>query len=188
MSPRRGRDDGLTLVEMLISVTILATVLAAVSGITLVAMRTATTSGVRLDESNDLQRAASYFGDDVQGAQTVSVATTPRCGTDSRPVVELQGQDFTDDATLTITTTVVTYVLRSVARPVGAVDELRRLSCTAATTTPAYPLTPFSDVSVVRRLSTTAPTVAVVGTRVDLTVRAQSGSLSYTLTGRRRIP
>lgn len=188
---RRPRDAGFTLVELLVAVTLLGLVLPAVAGVLFVAIRTAAASKVRLDESGDLVRAATYFGDDVQGAQGVTTGGTPRCGTDGAAVVEFAGQDFTDDSTLTVTTTVVTYAVRTVTDQAGTRRELHRLSCTAPTATPAYPLIPAGDVTVVRTLSAAAPAVSCVDTgcaafgRVDLAV-AEAGGLTYTLTGRRR--
>jgi prepilin-type N-terminal cleavage/methylation domain-containing protein len=190
---RPSADDGFTLIELLVSIAILGIVLAAISGVTFVAMRTAASADVRLTETNDLLRAVTYFGDDVQGAQSVSVGTAPRCGGDATAVVELAGQDFTESSPPTITTTLVSYVLRTVTRPTGTTTELHRLACTAATATPAYPLTPVTDVPVLLRLSSsTAPTVTCPGSpcgsfaQVDVYLSERSGNLVYTLSGRRR--
>lgn len=188
----RARDEGLTLVELLISVTILGLVLSAMCGMTFVSMRTAADSGTRLDESNDLLLATAYFAADVMGAQSVAVSATPRCGTDGSAVVEFVGQDFTDDSLMTTTTTVVTYVVRTVTGPTGSTSQLHRLACTAGTADPSYPLTPVTDAPVVRQLSSTAPTVTCPGApcsafvQVDLVVQEQSKGLTYTLTGRPR--
>lgn len=183
----RPADDGFTLVELLVAVTIMGLVLAAVAGVTFVTVGSAADADTRLRESNDLSRVATYFGDDVQAAQTVAVGTTPRCGTDPRAVVELAGEDFADTAP-TITTTVVTYVLRA---GVGG-TELHRLACASTGGTPTYPLTPVRDVPVVL-LSGTMPAVTCGGgtcgpsfTGVELTVAERSGGLTYRLTGRRR--
>lgn len=187
----RGGDDGFTLVELLISVTIMGLILSALSGVTFVTLRTAAATDTRLDESNDLLRAAAYFAGDVMGAQSVTASATPRCGTDSSAVVEFVGQDFTDDSSLTTTTTVVTYVVRAVGTP--PVRQLRRLACAVATDSPAYPLAPVTDVAVVQQLSSTAPAVncgtaqCSAFTVVNLVVRELSGNLTYTLTGRRRV-
>lgn len=192
MLSRHPGDRGFTLVEMLISISILGIVLAAISGVTFVSVRAAASADTRLTESNDLLRAATYFAGDVQSAQSVSVGTTPRCGTDAASVVELVGQDFTDDSTFRTTTTVVSYVVRTVPSPTGTTRELHRLACSAVTATPTYPLVPVTDVAMVRQLSSTAPTVSCPGSpcgsfaQVDLTVLERSGGLSYTLTGRRR--
>jgi prepilin-type N-terminal cleavage/methylation domain-containing protein len=190
---RRAGDDGFTLVELLISVTVLGIVMSAVAGVMTVTITSAATANTRLTESNDLRRAATYFAADVQGATSVAVATTPRCGTGAAEVVvEFLGQDFAD-AGPAITTTVVSYVLRPVTDSDGTRQELHRLTCTAATATPTYPLTaPTTDVVVVRRVSTVVPVPSCVPsscagfTQVNLVVRETSGALVYTLTGRRR--
>lgn len=189
---RRSGEDGFTLVELLIAVTIMGMVFSALSGVTFVALRTAAATDTRFDESNDLMLAAGYFAGDVMGAQSVAVSTVPRCGTDSNAVVEFLGQDFTDDSSRTTTTTVVTYVIRTV---VGTppVRQLHRLACAAPTSSPTYPLTPVTDIAVIRQLSSTAPAVNCGSDQcsafalVNLVVREQSGSFSYTLTGRRRV-
>jgi prepilin-type N-terminal cleavage/methylation domain-containing protein len=196
----RTGDEGFTLVELLISVAIMGTVLSAVSGITLVAIKTVAGADTRLTESNDLMRATRYFSGDVQSAKTVSISTIPKCGTDSRAVVEFVGQDVADAATPPVmppvtpvaTTTVVSYVQRTVTDTTGTRLELHRLTCAAPTITPVYPLTPVTDIPVVRWLSATAPTATCVPstcaavTQVNLVVREKSGGLVYTLTGRRR--
>ena len=135
-----------------------------------------------------------HIGDDVQGAKTVTVGTTAKCGTSAgTAVVEFVGQDFADDSTFATTTRVVSYVRRTVANPDGTTTRrLHRLVCTAATATPSYPLTPSTDTTVVHRLSAAAPVVDCGGVacsafvRVNLTLQEESGSLGYTLTGRRR--
>jgi prepilin-type N-terminal cleavage/methylation domain-containing protein len=189
---RNGRpaaDAGLTLVELLVAVTLMGIVLSSVVGVSFVAAHTATASKTRLDESGDLVRASAYFVDDVQGAQAVAVDSDPLCGPDDDAVVEFQGQDFADDTSLAITTTVVTYVLR------GDADEdtleLHRLACRADSTAPAYPLTAVTDVTVVSDL-TAEPQVTCGGSacgpgfaQVELAA-TQSGGLGFTLTGRRR--
>lgn len=188
---RRRGDAGFSLVELLVAVSLLGILLASVAGVSLVAMRTAASAETRLDDSNDLVRAATYFGDDVQGAQTVSVGTTPRCGTDPSVVVEFLGQDFTDDSTFTTVTTVVSYVRRTVALPGGIRRELHRLTCSTPAGTPAYPLAATNDVPVVLDMSVAVPVVGCgtagcgAFTEVNLTVQQSSG-LRYVLTGRRR--
>jgi prepilin-type N-terminal cleavage/methylation domain-containing protein len=189
---RRAGEGGFTLVELLISVTVLGILMSSVAGVMTVTMKSASTANTRLTESNDLRRAATYFAADVQGAKSVATATTPKCGTGVlKVVVEFLGQDVAD-TTLAITTTVVSYVLLPVTDSDGTRQELRRRLCTATTATPTYPLTvPSSDVPVVRRVSTVLPVLTCLPacstfTQVNLVVRETSGNLVYTLTGRRR--
>lgn len=190
---RRRGDAGFTLVELLIAVSILGLLLGGISGVLYVSLRTAAQSETRLSESADSLLATVYFADDVASAQRLSVSEVPRCGTDARAVVEFYGQDFADDSTFAVTTTVVTYVVRTTTTAAGTTRELRRLACASAATSPTYPLTPVTDVPVVRRLWTNPPTVscggaACVGTseQVQLLVRAASGGLTYRLSGDRR--
>jgi prepilin-type N-terminal cleavage/methylation domain-containing protein len=189
----RGGDDGFTLVEVLISIAILGILVGAISSALFVALRTTGSADVRLTESNDELFAATYFSDDVQGAKSVAIATTPRCGADSSVVVEFVGRDFSDDSTFAPKTTVVSYVVRTVTGSAGTTTrQLHRLACAAPTATPSYPLTPTSDITVVRRLGATAPVADCAGVacgafaRVNLTLQEQSGDLVYTLTGLRR--
>jgi prepilin-type N-terminal cleavage/methylation domain-containing protein len=190
---RRAGDVGFTLVELLIAVTVLGIMMSAVMGVMTVTMKSASVANTRLVESNDLRRATTYFAADVQGANSVATATTPKCGTGVlKVVVEFLGQDFAD-TTLAITTTVVSYVLVPVTDADGTRQELHRRVCTATTATPTYPLTvPRSDVVVVRRVSTVVPVLTCLPscnstfTQVNLVVRETSGGLVYTLTGRRR--
>src|SRR5205823_5391884 len=77
---RRRHDGGFTLVELLISVTILGILIAAIANAMFVALHATVSANDRLTESNDALVAATYFDDDVQGAQSVSVGTTANCG------------------------------------------------------------------------------------------------------------
>ncbi len=189
MTDRLQRDDGFTLVELLIATLILAILLVAVSAAMIVVLRTTGSTDVRLSESRDQQFAAAYFSEDAHGATTVSIGGTPKCGTDGAAVVEFVGQDF--DAALTVTTKVVTYVVRAGSGADGSTTrELHRLLCTAPTATPAYPLSSPRDVTVARQLAdSSATSVACIGAgcaTVQLTVRERSGDLEFTLTGHRR--
>lgn len=185
--------------EVLIATTIMGLVLSSLTGVVLITLKTTTGADTRLTESTDLLRATRYFTGDVQGAKTVTAATTPKCGTDLKAVIEFIGQDVADGVTPAptppvtpiVTTTVVSYVQRTVVGPTGSTLELHRLTCKASTATPTYPLVPVTAFAVVRRLSTTAPVVTCLPacstfTQVSLVVREKSGGLVYTLTGRRR--
>lgn len=191
------RDDGFTLVELLVAISVLGLLLSAITGSIFVGMRTAARTEDRLTESNDELTATGYFADDVQGAKSVTVSTVPKCGTDASAVVEFVGQDFADTATPAAATpdtvtTVVSYVLRTRTGSTGTTRELHRLACTAPAASPAYPLTPVTDVAVVGQLVAAAPVVncgsvaCSAFVQVNLVLTADSGSLTYTLTGRRR--
>jgi prepilin-type N-terminal cleavage/methylation domain-containing protein len=200
-----GDDAGFTLIELTISIGILGLIMVAVTGVFAVAVRTNAGTDTRLTESLDLQFAASYFADDVAGAQSFRTGSAPGCGTDPAAieVVELRGQTFDGFTPPVMQTTITTYVLRSVTVNGVATGQLHRLTCSAPSSpAPSLPLTPDRDVTVTRHLSSTMPGVncqdatgaaascsaAGVGAAVSVSVllTSRSGDLTGTLAGRRR--
>jgi prepilin-type N-terminal cleavage/methylation domain-containing protein len=78
MSDRRARgDDGLTLVELIITILIVGVVMTAVAGALTVMLRTEGSSSGRLEESRGTQQLTTYFAQDVQ--------STPFSGDDTDP-------------------------------------------------------------------------------------------------------
>jgi len=194
---RAGGDAGFTLVELMIAIALLGIVMAAITAAMLGALSASRSTEVRLSESQDLRLAASYFGTDAAGARSFVTSGTARCGTD--PVlVELRGEGF--DAALAPLVVVQAYVLRTETVDGAPSRVLHRLTCSSTATSPAYPLTPASDVTVARRLSTTAaPAVAcrdgaggtvacsaATAVTVVVGVTSRSGALTGNLTGHRR--
>ena len=185
------RDAGMTLAEVMVSMGVLGLVVPALTGLLAVALQSDRTGRTWLDESHDVAISASYFADDVQVATSVTVDLTPKCGaTDPSAVVEFVGPDF-NVSSLAAATRVVTYVLRG--------NELHRLLCTAAGSSPSYPLTPASDTTVARNVSDDpAPSVACDGlvvtggscsasaVQVELRLVSMTGGVNYTLKGSMR--
>jgi prepilin-type N-terminal cleavage/methylation domain-containing protein len=180
------RDDpGFTLVELLLAITILGIVMAALVAMMFGALTTDAATGARIDATRAEQFAATYFADDVQGAAStggVVVGGTAQCGTET-PVVEFRGTAF-DPVTLASRMTAVAYVLRDTTANGQAAKELHRLACTAATGS-STPLAPGKDITVARGLATTPPAVTVSGSAVAITLAPLQGN-AFSLVGTRR--
>jgi prepilin-type N-terminal cleavage/methylation domain-containing protein len=71
---RRTRDDGFTLIEMVMSVAILGIVSASLLGVVFQYLKTTSDTGARLNESTDQQFISTYWQNDVSslGRQTFS--------------------------------------------------------------------------------------------------------------------
>src|SRR3954454_14237980 len=116
---RAGDDDGLTLIELVLSTAILGFILAAVTAaITVVLINASPTQG-RTAGSHDKQLIDAYFGSDVQNSGAVST-TKPACAAPSSAtvnssVVALSWQDSTGGAATTNN-----YAWYYVARPKAA--------------------------------------------------------------------
>lgn len=190
--PRGRAERGFTLVELVVSIAVLGVVATGLTALMLGALAANRDTETRLTESRDVQFATAYLADDVQGATSFVAGVTARCGSGTA-VLELRGASF-DPGSLAARVTVVSYVLRTVTVDGVATGQLHRLACEAAAQpTPAYPLTPASDVVVARSLAVSAPAVACdpapcsAATRqVSLTLTSISGAQQVTVGGIRR--
>jgi len=93
MNRNRGRDDGFTLVELLMTVTILGIIMGPLIAAILVILNNYTSTEDRLSGSHDVQMADAYFASDVKASgsqlydpvasalvrQPVSTTTLPGC-------------------------------------------------------------------------------------------------------------
>lgn len=111
----RARDDGMTLIELLISVSILALITGPIVLVLQFAFASATSATHRTTDSAGAQLLSAYFPTDVQSAGFVWTpsSTTPfagsfayRCGT-TNTRLELQYLDATSGAPLAVTYDVV---------------------------------------------------------------------------------
>ncbi len=161
-------DDGFTLIELVLSIAILALVMSAVAASFMVAMNVAPQSDSRLNNSRDTLVMSAYFAGDVQGAVSMVVPNpsnpppTPKCTTGVAGdvlVIGLEGKDFTP--ALVDETVIVDYVVRTIITQGGTTNKtFHRLACLTTAPTPTYPLTASSDVALSLYLSaTTAPVV-----------------------------
>jgi prepilin-type N-terminal cleavage/methylation domain-containing protein len=138
------REDGFTLPELIITVSIIGIIAAGLTGVVISFLKTTTDTQSRLTESHDVQFAAAYWQRDVaslgvRGWDSVtktfplqqSVDVTPACSlpTGTR-VVTLAWSEYTlPDSTAPPTTITVSYV----AQPDTGGYNLLRVRCTAAT-------------------------------------------------------
>lgn len=198
MTRRRGDDRGFTLVELIVTVTILGIIIIPISNFVLQYFQTYPQTENRISDSHDLQIATAYLSNDVAsagvntsdasptGAQSVWTTAFPAgyCGQSSGTTVLLLSWNTWTVASGTGNsgaTSSVAYVKRS-----GA---LHRVYCASGTST-------TSDVTIVHGLdSATASCPGGCGSSpstVQLTLGISTGATdsaaitSVTLTGKRR--
>jgi prepilin-type N-terminal cleavage/methylation domain-containing protein len=141
---RRRDDTGFTLIEVIATVIIMATISAGLVGIVISYLRFTVDTQSRMTESQDVQFAAAYWQRDVasigvrtydSGTKTFplvqSVDVTPACTLPTgTQVVTLAWSTFDSlDSTAVGPTVTVSYV----AQPDGSAFELLRVRCTGAT-------------------------------------------------------
>ena len=135
LTPRRPRPDGgFTLVELLLTVTLMGIVGGAIASSLLVMLSTKQRTEGMLAVSRDRQFVSNYFSDDAAGAVTVSGGSQPVCGTTQSTVVVFTGRDVTPGTTTSVTTTVawsyvpVSKTLTRTACSAGSPAQVRTLA------------------------------------------------------------
>lgn len=105
-----GRDEGFTLLELLMSVTILAVIMVPLSGAVILLLKTNGTTTNRIAAAHDEFMLSSYWPTDVQSATTVSTTDTTSCPATvagSSLVARLRSTDT--DASNVVVTKVMAY-------------------------------------------------------------------------------
>lgn len=126
----RRRDDGFTLIELVVSIAILGIVVVAMSAAFTVAFASNRETEERLDGSQPLQFASTWFASDVASANDVKVNTAASCGTGTALVL-ISNRDIVTPPTAAPTgtppvTLTIEYVLQS---PVNGERTLLRRAC-----------------------------------------------------------
>lgn len=101
-------EDGFTLIELLVSTAIMLIIGGALSAALVVGLRTTDSAGTRVAFSTDAHLLSSYFGNDVQNSDDVSIVDT-FCG-GVTPIVRFK---WLDPGTSPSTTNYSAYVIET---------------------------------------------------------------------------
>lgn len=188
LTDHRRDDAGFTLVELLVSITILAVVMGSIAGVFLGVLKANQDTAGRLDATRSEQFVALRFAEDVQGMRATGGLVTSgsrACGTGPF-VAEFRGRSYDPAAVTTARVTASVYVVEATTTATGApATRLRRLTCEAAAGA-ATPWTPVSDEIVTDFLAPGAPAAPTgSGSQVSWTLTRLDGT-TFTVTGSRR--
>jgi prepilin-type N-terminal cleavage/methylation domain-containing protein len=198
------REDGFTLPELIITVTIIGVISAGLAGVVLSFLKTTTDTQARLTESHDVQFATAYWQRDVASIGVrgwdatsksfplqQSVNITPACSLPAGTrVATLAWSEYTStslDSTATPTTITVSYV----AEPDTGGYNLIRTRCTGATKDSEFEVMHSLNAlpTVTCDISCTSASVPMV-VSLDVSVLDPDGhgstALTATLSGERR--
>jgi prepilin-type N-terminal cleavage/methylation domain-containing protein len=206
------RDDGFTLVELMIVMILLGIITLPLGNAVLAFVRNTDATTARLGESHDAQISSAYFAQDIASIGTHDWSAYPYplkqsvetgvaydgsdgskypCGSAGTPnaLVRMAWDDFAGPSSPP-TSVVVSYFVKTV----GAEQQLHRIRCVGSTT-------PTSDLVMVHHLDASGPTItcstvctgsgAAVPQYVTLVLRVRDPSAAnalytVTLTGQRR--
>jgi prepilin-type N-terminal cleavage/methylation domain-containing protein len=206
-------DAGFTLVELLVTVVILAVITVPLSNVVISALRNTDTTSNRLALSHDAQIATTYFARDVSTVGTRDYSAAPAgnttvpfkpsvqlnasydaggktCGTAATPTAALRLLSDAWDHTTTPPSSqvdVVAYYLKAN----GSVSELRRIKCVGPNTVPESDvvLAHYVDPATVSVTCSSTCEAADVPDEITLSFTVTKPSVepyAITLTGQRR--
>jgi type II secretory pathway pseudopilin PulG len=153
-APRR--EDGFSLIELIIAIGLLGVVFSVLALVVVTAMTTNRDTRERLDETRDEQLVAAYFASDVAGATAVVAGGTSQCGS-GPALVEVRGESFAPGTPPTASDTRATYVFTTATVDGVATGTLTRRFC-ESTSAPPY-ATPNRTTTVAQTLAATPPVV-----------------------------
>ena len=207
MTATPSRDEGMTLVELIIAITVLVLVVTPLTMVLSYALSASSAASQLTTDSSGAQLMSSYFVTDVQGADFVWTSSkhtdfgtapfttaTSQCGTNANTVLELQNQDAVTGAIDS-----VTYDLSPASGPDDNTALVRKTwtatssSCTPVDSTRLIDAVDASNPPTV----VCDPVDCVSPNDVQITVRALSQNVhnsglynvaySYTLAASRRV-
>jgi prepilin-type N-terminal cleavage/methylation domain-containing protein len=187
---RRKRDEGFTLIELMLSISILGVLMAALVGLLFATITADSRTKERLDGTRAEQFSAVYFGSDVQGATEVAQGQPARCGSGTA-VVELRGVTH-DPMSLNERVTISSYVFTTAVVDGATVGRLERRTCEAPASGVTYPLSPARTLIVARDLGPSAPSLScpaactATSKSMTLTVSRNGADSPFTIVGTRR--
>lgn len=204
MVSRLRRDErGVTLIELLMAVVLLAIIIVPLGGALVSFFRNTNTTTNRLAESHDEQIAAAYFAQDVQSIGVRNWATAPfslqtsveqnapaggglyPCGVAGTPNATLRFAWNDPTGASTTQVVIVSYVVETV----GGETQLHRLRCVSGSTTPTADLVMAHNVSSVGTpvLTGTVTIPQAISWTINIRTPSDSGSpLAVVLYGQRR--
>jgi prepilin-type N-terminal cleavage/methylation domain-containing protein len=144
-------DDGFTLIEVLVSISILGVIMVVLCTAVIMGLRSTTDANVKFDQSNTAEFVNLHFTGDVQGADVVSVDNAASsCG--GAAELKLTSPSATDR--------IVAYAVT------GSPLQLVRRECSPSTATPlvtrlASPISAASDVVATYNASSRQVTLSV---------------------------
>jgi prepilin-type N-terminal cleavage/methylation domain-containing protein len=193
LTSKPARNDGFTLVELIISIAILGIIMASLTGLLFTTMQANRQTQGRLDGTRDEQFSAVYFAPDVQGATDVQSGVAARCGA-GIAVLDLRGASYdVNQASLPETVTIVSYVFSITTVDGVLTGRLERRTCEAAAPVGSYPMTPARRQTIARSLAPVAPVVTCTPlpcgtnpTNVTMLLSRLGGQPSFVLVGTRR--
>jgi prepilin-type N-terminal cleavage/methylation domain-containing protein len=195
--PERRSEEGFTLVELIISISILGIVISAMSWVMFASLVANRETRNRLDETRDEQFVAAYFASDVDGATAMATGTSTACGS-GLAVAEFTGTSFDSLSPPNQTATLARYVLTTSTVDGVNTGKLTRYACEAPSgASPAWTL--IATTIVARSLAATSPTVACFSgstqvvcattpapTTMSVSFARRSGGDQFVLSGTRR--